>query len=232
METDLEYNDTAGVHEGRDALYNSFSRFFIFGPDDAMFETAFHVASSLELIIEEPDDAFRDALDKVNSLLSERKKLSAEDLAAYDLEILRNYTRVLCLTDSVPTTESYYTSVEKLNMQEARDEVLALYRKYKMPKDTKHNENEDFISVELAFLSFMANRTAESFRNGEGEKADEYISVQAEFIEKHLNRWVGRFVNGFKKYKESERFYYPLGVLLLNFLREDKLFLDTCLELD
>jgi TorA maturation chaperone TorD len=230
MMSDL--NEFAEVHAGRDALYNSFSRFFLFGPDEAMYDTLSHVLPSLELIVEEPDEAFTDALSKVQTLLSERKKLSGEDLAEYDLEVLRNYTRVLCLTDSVPTTESYYTSVEKLNMQDARDEVLALYKRYRMPKNPSHNENEDFISVELAFLSFMASKTAEFLRNGDEGKADEYISVQSEFIEKHLNRWVSQFVAGFKKYKEGERFYYPLGVLLLTFLREDAFFLEAALQLE
>ncbi|MDR2401645.1 MAG: molecular chaperone TorD family protein [Deferribacteraceae bacterium] len=227
-----ELNGFADVHAGRDALYNSFSRFFLFGPDEAMYDMLSHVLSSIEVIVEERDGAFEDAFAKVKALLSERKELSGEDLAEYDLEILRNYTRVLCLTDSVPTTESYYTSVEKLNMQDARDEVLAIYRKYRMPKNTAHNENEDFISVELAFLSFMASRTAELLRNGDEEKADEYVNVQSEFIKKHLNRWVAQFVGGFKKYKEGERLYYPLGVLLLTFLREDALFLETCLQPD
>jgi TorA maturation chaperone TorD len=227
-----ELNEFAEVHSGRDALYNSFSRFFLFGVDNAMFEILPDVVSCLEVIVEEPDGAFKDAISKVKNLLVERGKLSGKVLEEFDLEILRNYTRLLCLTDSVPATESYYTSVEKLNMQEARDEALAFYGKYGMPKNASHSESEDFISVELAFLSFMADATAKLLKKDDEDKAYEYMAAQAEFMEKHLNRWVRQFVEGFKKFKEGERLYYPLGVLLLAFLREDALFLESCLQPD
>jgi TorA maturation chaperone TorD len=227
-----ELNEFADVHSGRDALYNSFSRFFLFGADNSMFETLPDIISCLEIIVEEQDEAFKDALSKIKNLLSERGKLSGDALAEFDLEILRNYTRLLCLTDSVPATESYYTSAEKLNMQSAGEEVRAFYTKFGMPKNTSHNESDDFISVELAFLSFMADSTAKLLKKGEEDKAYEYMGAQSEFIEKHLNRWVTQFVGGFKKYKEGERLYYPFGVLMLAFLREDFLFLESCLEPD
>ena len=48
--------------------------------------------------------------------------------------------------------ESVYTSEKRLKMQEARDEVLAIYHAYALDKSETWEESEDHLAVELEFM--------------------------------------------------------------------------------
>ena len=67
--------------------------------------------------------------------------------------------------------ESVYTSEKRLLMQEARDEVLAIYRSAGLDKQDTWKEGEDHIALELEFEQIMATRTVEALRKG-GRAAD------------------------------------------------------------
>ncbi|MFR8831359.1 MAG: molecular chaperone, partial [Eggerthella lenta] len=63
--------------------------------------------------------------------------------------------------------ESVYTSEKRLLMQEARDEVLAIYRSAGLDKQDSWKEGEDHIALELEFEQIMATRTVEALRKGD-----------------------------------------------------------------
>jgi len=67
--------------------------------------------------------------------------------------------------------ESVYTSEKRLLMQEARDEVLAIYRSAGLEKRKEWREGEDHIALELEYLNVLAGRAAERFRSGEVDAA-------------------------------------------------------------
>ncbi len=218
-------------HSGREVVYNLLQRTFINSPDEEYYTMLEELVPALMKMSEGSDDAdMTEGLAGMNAFLQERAAHDGDARAEYDLDTLRFYTRVLCLTDSVPTVESYYTSPEKLAMQEARDEVLALYAKHGMKKSKKHNEQEDFISVELSFMSYLANRTAEAVADGDMEKAAELTKVQHDFITGHLDRWSEEFTERLGAYKESKRLHYPVARFMLGFLRSDKEFLASTEE--
>ena len=62
--------------------------------------------------------------------------------------------------------ESVYTSEQRLLMQDARDEVLAIYRSAGLDKKNSWKEGEDHVALELEFEQVLANRTAEALRKG------------------------------------------------------------------
>lgn len=62
--------------------------------------------------------------------------------------------------------ESVYTSEKRLLMQDARDEVLAIYRSAGLDKKNSWKEGEDHVALELEFEQVLANRTAEALRKG------------------------------------------------------------------
>ena len=64
--------------------------------------------------------------------------------------------------------ESVYTSEKRLLMQDARDEVLAIYRSAGLDKKNSWKEGEDHVALELEFEQVLANRTAEALRKGRG----------------------------------------------------------------
>ena len=63
--------------------------------------------------------------------------------------------------------ESVYTSEKRLLMQDARDEVLAIYRSAGLDKKNSWKEGEDHVALELEFEQVLANRTAEALRKGD-----------------------------------------------------------------
>ena len=63
--------------------------------------------------------------------------------------------------------ESVYTSPKRLMMQEARDEVLAVYRSEGLDKLPTWKEAEDHIALELEFMAALGDRiVAEQFGTG------------------------------------------------------------------
>ena len=67
--------------------------------------------------------------------------------------------------------ESVYTSPKRLMMQEARDEVLAVYRSEGLDKLPSWKESEDHIALELEFMAVLGDRivtAAEAGRRGGG----------------------------------------------------------------
>lgn len=85
--------------------------------------------------------------------------------------------------------ESVYTSEKHLRMQEARDEVLAIYRSVGLGKAEDYKENEDSLAAELEFMSILASRTATAICEGNAEEAQSLLLTQAHFLEDHLMRW-------------------------------------------
>lgn len=54
--------------------------------------------------------------------------------------------------------ESVHTSPKRLMMQEARDEVLAVYRSEGLDKLPSWKESEDHIALELEFMAVLGDR--------------------------------------------------------------------------
>ena len=89
--------------------------------------------------------------------------------------------------------ESVYTSPERLLMQKARDEVLAEYRKEGLDRAVDFREPEDHIAIELEFMGYLCQKTAEALEGGDAEAALASLEKQREFLDRHLLVWVPNF---------------------------------------
>lgn len=78
--------------------------------------------------------------------------------------------------------ESVYTSEKHLLMQEARDEVLAIYRSTGLDKEEDWKEGEDHIALELEFQRIMALRCAEALKAGNLRAALPLLETQGNFF--------------------------------------------------
>lgn len=116
--------------------------------------------------------------------------------------------------------ESVYTSEKRLIMQEARDEVLALYRKYGLGVSSKYNIPEDHLALELEFMAHLCGLVRQSAESGDFKKAVSLLREQREFIEKHLMRWVPAFCNDIGRIASTE-FYRGAAELTVSFLNMD-----------
>ena len=124
--------------------------------------------------------------------------------------------------------ESVYTSPRRLMMQEARDEVLAIYRSQGVEKAESWHEAEDHVAAELEFMSALAARTAEKCREGDEAAVERLLRTQRGFMSEHLYAWTGMFTADMRKYARTD-FYKALASLLDGLLKSDKETLDAVL---
>ena len=127
--------------------------------------------------------------------------------------------------------ESVHTSEKRLLMQDARDEVLAIYRSAGLDKKNSWKEGEDHVALELEFEQVLTNRTAEALRKGDEEEAAALLTTQRNFLEDHLLSWVPMMTADMKRFAKTD-LYQGLAYLTDGFLNTDKAFLDDVLTED
>ena len=137
-----------------------------------------------------------------------------------------SYDRILA-----PPYESVFTSEERILMQDARDEVLAIYRSAGLDKKNSWKEGEDHVALELEFEQVLANRTAEALRKSDEEEAAALLTTQRNFLEDHLLSWVPMMTTDMKRFAKTD-LYQGLAYLTDGFLNTDKAFLDDVLTED
>lgn len=125
--------------------------------------------------------------------------------------------------------ESVYTSEKRLLMQDARDEVLAIYRSCGLDKSESWNVGEDHLAVELEFMQVLATRAARALRAGEQEQAFSLLNTQRNFMGDHVASWVPVFVNDVRRFSDT-LFYQGLADLTQGFLEEDAALLDDLVD--
>lgn len=121
--------------------------------------------------------------------------------------------------------ESVYTSEKRLLMQEARDEVLAIYRSAGLDKQETWKEGEDHIAVELEFMQILSQRTVEALSRGDEEGAFNLLVTQRNFADDHLVSWVPMMTADLKRFAKTD-FYRGLAHLTDGFLSTDREFLE------
>lgn len=121
--------------------------------------------------------------------------------------------------------ESVYTSEKRLLMQEARDEVLAIYRSAGLDKQETWKEGEDHIAVELEFMQILSQRTVDALSRGDEEEAFNLLVTQRNFADDHLVSWVPMMTADLKRFAKTD-FYRGLAYLTDGFLSTDREFLE------
>ena len=128
--------------------------------------------------------------------------------------------------------ESVYTSEKRLLMQDARDEVLAIYRANGIEKSEAWNEGEDHIALELEFMRVLNDRALRALKEGRDEDALRNLVSQRNFLQYHLVSWVPMMTADLKRFAKT-RFYAGLAYLTDGFLRTDLALLqDLLAEVD
>lgn len=118
--------------------------------------------------------------------------------------------------------ESVYTSEKGLLMQEARDEVLAIYRAEGLEQalNNPYNEGEDHLALELLFLCALAKRSQEALEAGDEAAAEACLLTQRNFMHDHVLNWALEWAADVPKYAQLP-FYPAFAQLTETFLRED-----------
>ena len=124
--------------------------------------------------------------------------------------------------------ESVYTSEKRLLMQDARDEVLAIYRSCGLDKSETWKTAEDHIAVELEFMRILCTRTAKRLDEDDEDAALKLLKTQYNFLDEHCSAWVPVFCNDVRRFTDT-LFYQGAADLTEGFLEEDLAYLNDLL---
>ena len=122
--------------------------------------------------------------------------------------------------------ESVYTSGRRLLMQDARDEVVLIYRSAGKDKASDWTDPEDHIALELEFQGFLCTKAAEALRAG--NEAAAYVMQQRNFLEDHLLSWTPMMLADLDRFSRTD-FYKGLGHLTTGVLQEERSVLEELL---
>ncbi len=125
--------------------------------------------------------------------------------------------------------ESVYTSEKRLMMQDARDEVLAIYRSQGLDKQETWKEAEDHLALELEFMQILANRTVDALKAGDEDAAIDLLTTQKNFLEDHLMAWVPMMTSDMRRFAKTD-LYRGLASLTDGFMTVDFEFLQDLLQ--
>jgi TorA maturation chaperone TorD len=188
MEDPLDKAEVLEILHGRAATYNFLSQVY----RQEVFQSFLS-----DLVKELTSDAERDEAESEGhrTLRAFAEGIREIDPANVKTELASEYAALFLNVSQrgVFPYESVYTSPERLLMQRARDEVLAEYRKEGLSRIGEFKEPEDHIAIELEFMAYLCQKTADAVKAGDRAAAVEYLQKQKDFLEKHLLVWVPQF---------------------------------------
>ncbi len=210
-EQDISFAD---VLRGRRATYQFLSRLFRVEVDQELYDTLrtmkFPANTGDELV----DEGYRMICEYLST---------AGDRVLTDLAV--DYVRAFIGSgndgfSAAYPYESVYTSPKRLMMQDARDEVLVLYRAAGLDKQESWKEGEDHLALELEFEQILADRALEAYENGDEEACISCLLQQRNFLEDHLLAWYPMMAEDMEKFPKTA-FYRGLGKLTSGYFRTD-----------
>ena len=140
------------------------------------------------------------------------QKTAGDDLGALETELASDFAGLFLgggRKRAYPY-ESVYTSPERLLMQRARDEVLALYREEGLGRRDDFKEPEDHIAMEFEFMGYLCQKVLESLDADNAAAAKAALQKQKEFLDQHLLVWVPQFCKDILKFARTD-FYKAIA---------------------
>jgi putative dimethyl sulfoxide reductase chaperone len=144
-----------------------------------------------------------------------------ENFADQDFEELKaDYTRLFLGPGKVlaPPWESVYYSEERLLFQEQTLKVRTWYRRFGLESEKIHNEPDDHIALELAFLTHLAGLGLQALHEDDREAFQGYLDVQRQFLNEHPLRWAPIWQQEVDKHAHTD-FYRGLALLVVGALK-------------
>ncbi|WP_139650867.1 TorD/DmsD family molecular chaperone [Raoultibacter phocaeensis] len=122
--------------------------------------------------------------------------------------------------------ESVYTSQTHIVMDDARDDVLSVYRANEFQKKADCKLAEDHLALELEFEQMLSVRALDAYRRNDDERLAYVLAQQRSFLERHLLNWVGLFAEAMVSEARTD-FYRGLAWFTVGFLELDRSFLES-----
>lgn len=210
--------DLIKLNQQRAATYGLLSRLYRVEIDEDLLEELRNMRFPTRTGNNEVDEGYR----LIATYLSNAWDNSVTDLAIDYVRVFIGHG-VDAFSAAYPF-ESVYTSEKRLLMQEARDEVLALYRAAGLDKQDSWKEGEDHIALELEFEQILANRTVAALERNDEDEAYALLATQKNFLDDHLAAWAPMMTSDMKRFANTDM-YRGLAHLTDGFLATDRAFL-------
>jgi TorA maturation chaperone TorD len=209
---DLSSQEIETTLTDRINLYNLLARLYRLEVDPELLEEM----QTLKLGSPEGDNLLLQGYRLMLSYLLQTSETSLVELAA-------DYTRIFIAPDrnGAYPYESVYTSKERLLMQDARDQVLDIYRRAGLQRSDEFNEPEDHLAFELEYMAFEAENQLAANQNSVWQAASEAVVRQEDFLKSHLLNWVPAFASDVTRLAKTS-FYSGLAQMTIGFLELDQ----------
>lgn len=210
--------------QGREVIYAFFSDIFLFLADDKHIMLLKEILPALKEICQGSSEV-KESIELLENYTD--KYIKAENKQELLDNLNLSYTRLYCLGNGVPLSESVYVSPIHLTRQETEIEAGKIYRLCNF--DMKHNANEpqDHLSYELMFMSYLSKGISKHLSANNIQEASKLTALQKEFLSNHILNWIEEMCMMTKKIAESHEFYYPLTEILKSYLKADNKYLET-----
>lgn len=116
--------------------------------------------------------------------------------------------------------ESVFTSEEGLLMQDARDQVLALFRAERLAPDPALRVPEDHLSFIFEFMAVLCDRFVQAVGAGDLAEARRNLGVQRRLHAEHLLNWIDAYCDVFDRVALT-RFYRGVSKITRSFVHMD-----------
>jgi TorA maturation chaperone TorD len=223
--SDEEFQELAQLTEQRGSTYAFLSRLFRLEIDQTFLDELRQLRFPTKTGNRKVDDGYR----LIATYLGNVWDNSLTELAI-------DYTRVFighgvdAFSAAYPF-ESVYTSEKRLLMQDARDEVLAIYRSAGLAKQSSWKEGEDHVSLEMEYLQVLCQRAVDALKQKDEDAAYAQLINQRNFLVDHLAAWVPMMTADMKRFAKTD-LYQGLAYLTEGFLETDVEFLEDLLAED
>ncbi|WP_162610840.1 TorD/DmsD family molecular chaperone [Gordonibacter sp. An230] len=215
MDACAEYLEVA---ENRVALYGFFARVYRSEVDAELLAAL----KQIDFRVEEGEARYVEGAARLQAWLSCPSFTMRKDLAV-------DYAKVFLAAGisqggAAFPYESVYTSPEGLVMQEARDEVVRLYRTKGLSVGGVV-EPEDHVAFELEFMTLLCREGERAARSGDAEGVWASIDEQRAFLANHLMNWVPQFCEDVARYANTD-FYRAVASMTEGFIAMDAALLE------
>ena len=111
-----------------------------------------------------------------------------------------------------PPWESFYFNTQGLLFQQQTLQVREWFHRFDLKSAKLHNEPDDHIGLEFAFLAHLAARAVAAIERDDAEAGETLRQAQRDFFAMHLNQWGPAWC---EKMLQSARTPFYQGVALL-----------------
>ena len=224
----MQKNEIIEILKGREVIYAVCSDIYLFIPEEKYINALYTVIKSFkDITVNNENKVMVENLKKLEQTVEDYYNADKINKQSILEELHKTYTRLFCLGNAVPLSESVFISPEHLTKQVSEDKVINLYMQCKFDMHHTANEPKDHLSYELMFMSYLSKGTYNHIINDNIMEASKLVNLQKYFLNNHLLNWISLFRAVLEKYNEKIDFYKPIIIFLENYLQADKEYLET-----